>query len=36
MQRWNEEIEGLFNTARRLDKKVVDWGRRLIGDNGPQ
>ncbi|KAF8513193.1 hypothetical protein JB92DRAFT_2924656 [Gautieria morchelliformis] len=36
MQRWNEEIEGLFHTVRRLDRTLVDWGRRLIGDKGSQ
>jgi hypothetical protein len=36
MQRWNEEIEGLFHTVRRWDRTLVDWGRRLIGDNGTQ
>ncbi|KAF8523720.1 hypothetical protein BU17DRAFT_43485 [Hysterangium stoloniferum] len=34
MQRWNEEVEGLFHTVRNWDKKVVEWGRRIIGEDG--
>jgi len=35
-QRWNEEIEGLFNTVRGWDNRIIEWGRRLVGDDRTQ
>lgn len=31
VQRWNEEIEVVFHSVRLWDRKVIQWGKTLMG-----
>lgn len=32
IQRWNDEIAALFHSVLRMDKKVSEFGRKIVGD----
>ncbi|GJJ14719.1 hypothetical protein Clacol_008986 [Clathrus columnatus] len=32
IQRWNDEIAGLFRSVLRMDRQISEFGRKIIGD----